>query len=116
MKNENNAIKYQPALLWAMVYNYYASLPTNEDREIRNTDLEVVFYRKDRPGGYLLHGTKLYWCDSPLSADHFNSCEQDGLELWDNVIGPVILFDRRTKKTIVLGLGIAEAWQKVSGV
>lgn len=106
-------IIYQPALLWAMIYNWYAA--KQPDRDIRNTDLEVVFYRKDRPGGYLLHGTKLYWANEPLGGSYFSTIDQNSLELFDGQIGPVILFDRRTKKTIVLGLGVADAWQKVSG-
>lgn len=103
---------YQPGLLWAKTENWIRA--QEPERELHQTDLTLVVYRTDKTGGYIMHGPKLYWSDEPLGGQYFTNCDQS--ELMDNtqVLGEVVLYDRRFRRTHLLGNTYAEAWEKLS--
>jgi hypothetical protein len=102
---------YQPSLLWAKAESWTRA--QEPDRQLNPTDLQLVIYRADKPGGYTMHGPKLYWTDEPLSGQYFCNCDQSALADNADKLGEVVLYDRRFRRTHLLGKTYEEAWKKL---
>ena len=103
---------YQPSLLWVKAVAYLQQ--EQPDREIGSTDLNLYVYRTDTTGAYTMHGPKLYWTDNPMTGGSFTNVDQDDMYNNREKLGEVVLWDRRKKKTILLGQTYELAWEKIS--
>lgn len=107
-----NPRDYQPSLLWAKVISWYEQNQENP-RPIGPHDVQVYIYRTDEPGAWYLHGPKLYWTDKPMG-EYFQNTDQDDLVDHADQLGEVVLWDRRARKTILVGKTFEEAVRKIS--
>ena len=109
---------YQPSLLWVKTRNWYESQSENKElahRPLGAHDLTLYIYRTDKSGAWMMHGPKLYWTDEPMSGQYFRNTDQS--DLYDNadVLGEVVLWDRRTRQTVLVGHTFEGAIAKISG-
>lgn len=108
---------YQPSLLWVKVQAWYDAQqdPMSQHRPLGPHDLTLYIYRTDQSGAYMMHGPKLYWTDEPMSGQYFRNTDQDDLFENADLLGEVVLWDRRTKKTVLIGHTFEAAVKKIGG-
>ena len=105
---------YQPSLIWAKIETWYmARLDAQPATPYRVHDLTLYIYRTDKPGAYLLTGPKMYWQDEPMTGNYFTNCDQDALSEYADKLGEVVLWDRKLRKTTLIGITIEEALKKI---
>jgi hypothetical protein len=108
---------YQPSLLWSLARDWYTSQPDNVP--IAGThgpnDLTLYVYRTDTTGAYMLNGPKLYWQPEPMSGSHFSAIDQDDIAEHADSIGEVVMWDRRMRKTVVIGTNYETAISVMRG-
>jgi len=110
---------YQPSLLWAKVSAWYEAQPMDSmmatARPLQPHDLTLHVYRTDKSGAWLMHGPKLYWTDTP-HGQYFGNTDQTALADNAEVLGEVVLWDRRIRKTILVGNTYQDAMEKISAL
>ena len=99
---------YQPSLLWAKTEAWYTS-QRSDAQPYRPHELTLYVYRTDTRGAWMMNGPKLYWQETPMSGDYFTNCDQDALEKHSEKLGEVVLWDRRLRKTVLIGNTFAES-------
>lgn len=61
----------------------------------------------------MLTGPKMYWQDEPIIGDHFGVISQSDLSDNADLTGEVIMWDRRLRKTTVVGKTIGDALNRI---
>lgn len=108
---------YQPSLFWARASAWYEQQPLDapyQPRPLGPHDLTIYIYRSDAPGAWMMTGPKLYWADEPMHGQYFRSTDQGDLAENAGVLGEVVLWDRRIRRTILLGKTFAEALDRLT--
>ncbi|MDD5551359.1 MAG: hypothetical protein PHS34_08875 [Candidatus Omnitrophica bacterium] len=110
-----NARNYQPSLVWSLAHDWYINnLPEQPATEYRPHDLTVYVYRTDSTGAWMMTNPKLYWQETPITGDHFENCDQNELWVNNDLLGEVVIYDRKLRKSTVVGKTFDEAWEKIS--
>jgi len=105
---------YQPSLLWSLALAWYEAQRGPDAQPLGPIDLTLYVYRTDTAGAYMMHGPKLYWTDEPMSGQYFTNCDQGSLADHAQTVGEVVLWDRRARKTVVLGKTYDQAWARIN--
>ena len=104
---------YQPSLLWARAQQWAQDHAPEDAPALGPTDLQLYIYRTDKPGAYRMHGPKLYWADEPTGSA-FGNCDQSALLDNREVLGEVVLSNRRRRTSDLLGATYEEAWDRLT--
>lgn len=113
---------YQPSLLWSIARDWYIDQANSGPRyhlsapqEYGPHDLTLYVYRTDETGAYMLSGPKMYWQDDPMTGDHFGNIDQGALADNADTLGEVVIWDRRLRKTEVVGATFDAAISRIRG-
>ena len=109
-----NIRNYQPSLIWAKTETWYMAQQEQDARPYKPHELTLYVYRINQPGAWLMTGPKLYWQEEPMTGDYFNNCNQNELAENKEVLGECILWDKRKRKTIIIGKNFVDMWDTIN--
>lgn len=105
---------YQPSLLWAKTEDWYkTNMEPPPGSPWGPYDLILYVYRTDATGAYRMMGPKMYWQEEPMTGDYQLNIDQDDMLKHASELGEVVMWDRRLRKTVVIGKTFEEAIKKI---
>jgi hypothetical protein len=113
MKGNNMDRKYSPSLLWILATSYYREKILQQE-DFPSCPLALYIYKSDENGAYAMQGPILYFQDTPFASSLYAKVKQTALYDDREKLKEVVIWDKRLKKTVVIGRTYEEAWKKIT--